>query len=132
MLGLLGIALPILPTTPFLLLTVVSYSKGSQKFYTMFTHSKIYKKYLKSFHEHQAMKRSQKIKLMIFVDTMMLISFMMVSYLALRIMLIVLVVIKYWYFHRYVDTIEEDKPKKRRKDNATSQRVYPRNQYSRY
>jgi uncharacterized membrane protein YbaN (DUF454 family) len=58
-LGLLGIIVPVLPTTPFLLLTAYLYTKGSTRFYGWFTHTKVYDKHLRSFAETRAMTRAQ-------------------------------------------------------------------------
>ena len=65
-LGLIGIILPILPTTPFLLLTLFFFAKGSTRFHTWFIQTNIYHKYLKTFAEERSMTRKQKWRLMIF------------------------------------------------------------------
>lgn len=100
--GAIGIVLPILPTTPFWLLTLACYSRGSTRFHLWFTQSKMYEKHLKSFYETRIMTRVQKWRLMIFVDSLMFVSFLMVEPLYLKLLLVTLVAIKHWYFHRYV------------------------------
>ena len=54
-LGLVGVILPILPTTPFLLLTSFCFAKGSERFHVWFTNTNIYKKHLESFVRERAM-----------------------------------------------------------------------------
>jgi uncharacterized protein len=102
LLGILGIILPGLPTTPFLLITIIAYSKGSKRFYTWFIQTRYYKKYLQSIHERNSMTRKHKKILMLWSDLVVLISFIMVNHAILRVMLIGLVIIKYWYFHYFV------------------------------
>jgi uncharacterized membrane protein YbaN (DUF454 family) len=104
--GVLGIILPVLPTTPFLLLTAYLYAKGSPRFYLWFTHTKLYDKHLRTFAETRAMTKKQKWRLMIFVDTMLLISFLLVDSSAVRLLIITLVIIKYIYFFTQVKTIK--------------------------
>jgi uncharacterized protein len=105
-LGLLGVILPGLPTTPFLLLTVFAYSKGSKRFHTWFIQSKLYTKHLESFHKHKCMSKKQKDLLMLYSDLVVLISFMTINNIMLRLVLIILVVTKYWYFHRFITIIK--------------------------
>ena len=104
-LGLLGIILPVLPTTPFLLLTLYLFSKSSIRFHRWFINTSIYKKYLHDFVENKAMTRKQKWTLMIFVDIVLLISFIMVDSWSLRLLIIFIDVIKYVYFFTKIKTI---------------------------
>ena len=56
-LGVIGIFLPILPTTPFLLLTLYSFAQGSSRLERWFLETKLYQKYLKSFNERRALTK---------------------------------------------------------------------------
>lgn len=104
-LGIIGVILPVLPTTPFLLLTLYAFSKSSEKFHVWFTDTKLYHKYLKTFVEQKAMTRKQKWQLMIFVDIILLSSFLLVESIPLKILIILVDVIKYAYFFTKVKTI---------------------------
>ena len=106
-LGLLGVILPGLPTTPFLLLTLFAYGKGSTRFYHWMIQTKLYKNHVQTFHESRSMSRKQKLILMIVSDLVVAMSFIIVSIILFRVMLIILVIIKYWYFHRFVYIIDE-------------------------
>ncbi|PKK98029.1 MAG: DUF454 domain-containing protein [Tenericutes bacterium HGW-Tenericutes-2] len=103
--GIVGIVLPILPTTPFLLLTTYLYAKSSKRFHDWFISTKIYKKHLESFVETKSMTKKQKWTLMIFVDTMLMISFFLIDSLAVRILIILVIIIKHIYFHTQVKII---------------------------
>lgn len=105
MLGITGIVLPILPTTPFLLLTLYAYAKGSPTFKARFEQSYLYKRFLAHYIENQGMTKRAKIKLMIFVDTMLLITFITLESWFLRTLIIVLVIIKHWFFITKVKTL---------------------------
>lgn len=59
-LGVIGIFLPILPTTPFLLLTLYSFAKGSSRLEQWFLGTKLYQKHLKSFNERRALTKKSK------------------------------------------------------------------------
>jgi len=60
-LGLLGVFLPILPTTPFLLLTAWLFFRGSPKTHQWFINKSIAGKYTQSFIEHKAIPLKAKI-----------------------------------------------------------------------
>lgn len=104
-LGLVGVILPILPTTPFLLLTSFCFAKGSQRFHTWFTNTKIYKKHLESFLRERAMTLKQKVVLLSFVNFMLAFPLILVDVLPMRITIIVLIIIKLYYFIFKVKTI---------------------------
>lgn len=53
-LGAVGVVLPVLPTTPFLLLASFCLAKGSEKFHTWFTGTKLYKNHLDDFVQNRS------------------------------------------------------------------------------
>ncbi len=60
-LGILGIFLPLLPTTPFLLLTAALYFRGSPRLYDWLMNHKYFGPYIKNFREHKAIPLRAKI-----------------------------------------------------------------------
>ena len=90
-LGAIGVILPILPTTPFLLLASFCFAKGSERFNTWFINTKVYKKHLESFVKERAMTLKQKVILLAFADTMIAIPLITVDVLPMRITLIALI-----------------------------------------
>ena len=104
-LGLIGVILPILPTTPFLLVTSFCFAKGSERFHSWFTNANIYKKHLESFVKERAMTLKQKVVLLSFVNFMLAFPLILVDVLPMRITIIVLIIIKLYYFIFRVKTI---------------------------
>ena len=104
-LGLIGVILPILLTTPFLLVTSFCFAKGSERFHSWFTNTNIYKKHLESFVKERAMTLKQKVVLLSFVNFMLAFPLILVDVLPMRITIIVLIIIKLYYFIFRVKTI---------------------------
>lgn len=107
-LGVIGVILPILPTTPFLLVTSFCFAKGSDRFHNWFINTKLYKKHLESFVKEKAMTLKQKVVLLTFVNIMLAFPLILVDVLAMRITIIVLIIIKLYYFIFRVKTITPD------------------------
>lgn len=106
-LGILGIFLPILPTTPFLLLTLFFFAKGSKRLETWFLQSSIYRKHLQSFNERRALTKKTKITILAFASSMLLIGFYFTPSVIGRSIIAALIVIKYWFFLFWIKTEEE-------------------------
>lgn len=117
--GIVGIAVPILPTTPFLLLASFFFAKGSKKFHDWFISTKIYKKYLESFVQSRAMTLKNKLSILIPVSCMLIITFIFVGNLHARIVLCILFVGKYLYFFTQIRTITEEEEKELKKNRET-------------
>lgn len=60
-LGIMGIFLPVLPTTPFLLLSAALYMRSSQRLYDWLMSHKHLGPYIKNFREHKALPLRVKI-----------------------------------------------------------------------
>jgi uncharacterized protein len=50
-LGAVGVVLPVLPTTPFLLLTAACYARGSERFHHWVLHNRVFGQYLSDYYE---------------------------------------------------------------------------------
>ena len=60
-LGILGIFLPILPTTPFLLLAAACYAKSSERFYNWLINNKWLGNYIKNYREGKGVPLKVKV-----------------------------------------------------------------------
>jgi len=92
-LGFLGIFLPILPTTPFLLLAAACYIRSSERFYCWLINNRYCGKYIRDYRE----KKGIALKLKIYVISLLWITILtsaifVVDLLAVRILLIVIAI----------------------------------------
>jgi len=109
--GIIGIVLPIIPTTPLLLLASFCFVKGSKRFEVWFKGTQLYKKYVESFLRHRSMTLRQKVFLNLFADSMIAIGFFSVDILPVRILLIIIVLYKYYYFATKIKTVNKEELK---------------------
>lgn len=66
-LGVLGIFLPLLPTTPFLLLASYCYLRSSKKMYGWIMNHKTFGSYIHNYIEYKAIKKRTRISALIFL-----------------------------------------------------------------
>ena len=74
-LGAVGVALPVLPTTPFLLVSAFCFARSSEKLNNWFRSTKLYKNNLETFTRGQGMTKKAKLRIMTTVTVIMLIAF---------------------------------------------------------
>lgn len=73
-LGILGMFLPILPTTPFLLLAAACFAKSSDKFYHWLLNNRWFGSYIKNYREGKGIPLKIKIMALSFLWSTILIS----------------------------------------------------------
>lgn len=105
-LGCIGVVLPILPTTPFLLVASLCFAKGSTRFHNWFTNTDLYNNHLADFLKTRAMTLRTKVTLLAFASTMLLIGFVMSDVLIARIIIAFLFIFKYYYFIFRIKTLK--------------------------
>jgi uncharacterized protein len=104
-LGIVGIILPLIPTTPLLLLASYFFVKGSKKFERWFKGTSIYKNHLEEFIKEKSMTRKMKITINLFADAMIAVAFIMADSTVVRVVLLLIVAYKYYYFITKIKTI---------------------------
>ena len=107
-LGLIGIVVPFLPTTPFLLLTLFFFAKGSKRLHNWFVGTKIYQAHLKDFHEQRALTKKAKMTILMFSTTMLMIGFYFTPSIVGKSIIVAVLLIKYWFFFFWIKTLEEE------------------------
>jgi len=85
-LGIIGVFLPLLPTTPFLLLTSFFYTRGSERINKWFRSTSFYRDYVEGFRKGE-LTIKQKIKIIISCYICLAISAIFVDHLYTRIVL---------------------------------------------
>ena len=109
-LGTVGVFLPILPTTPFYLLTVFFFANSSQKLHDWFLGTELYQKHLDSFVKDRGMLRSTKISIICTVTLLMGFGFFMMARKGIWIPCVILVIVwlaHIFYFMLRVKTIPD-------------------------
>lgn len=106
-LGSLGILLPVLPTTPFLLLAAFCFTKSSKRLHNWLTHTELYKKHLDSFIQNRSMTLKTKIGILIPASIMLIIAMLLIDNTMMRFVILGLIAFKYFYFFFCIKTISE-------------------------
>ena len=111
-LGTVGVFLPILPTTPFYLVTLYCFARSSRRLEDWFKGTKLYKKHLESFVEKKGMRMSTKLSILITVTILMGLGIFFMARKGIWIPCIILGVVwvcHFIYFVFFVKTIKGDK-----------------------
>lgn len=105
-LGMIGVILPVLPTTPFLLLSSFCFAKGSDRFHKWFIGTKLYKKHLDSFVKNKSMTLKTKLTILLPASAMLILAFLAMSNIYGRCFIVFLILFKYIYFFTRIKTIK--------------------------
>lgn len=104
-LGAVGVVLPVLPTTPFLLLASFCLAKGSEKFHIWFTGTKLYKNHLDDFVQNRSMTLKSKLGILLPASAMLLLALVAMPNKYGRAFIVFLIIFKYVYFFTRIKTI---------------------------
>lgn len=110
-LGSVGVALPILPTAPFLLAAAFFFAKSSKKLHDWFISTKIYKNHLDSFVKERAMTLKTKVSILLLASIMLAFPLVFSDNIYVKVLIVSLYVIKYYYFLFRIKTIPEYRTK---------------------
>lgn len=103
-LGVIGIPLPGLPTTPFLLLALACFTRGSERVHQWFIQTSIYHNHLKSFYEKRALTKRAKIAILSFSTPMLLLGIYFTPSVIGRIVIVLAMIAQYAAFLFWVKT----------------------------
>ena len=112
--GAIGVPLPLLPTTPFLLLAAFCFAKGSERMDAWFRSTRLYKNHLESFVQNRAMTLKTKLCILIPVSVMLIGAFIGMCQKDTtgtrigRVTVVVLIILKYLYFFTRIKTIKSE------------------------
>ncbi len=92
--GIIGIFIPLLPTTPFLLITAACYARGSDRFYNWLLCNKLFGNYIKNYREGKGVALNIKIiALSLLWTTILFSAVFVVSALLIKIVLITIAIV---------------------------------------
>jgi uncharacterized membrane protein YbaN (DUF454 family) len=93
-LGTAGIFLPLLPTTPFLLLAAACFIRSSDRLYQWLIHNRWFGSYIRNYREHRAIPLRAKVTALILLWTTMTYSvFFLLRHWALQLLLLLIAAI---------------------------------------
>ena len=105
-LGAIGVVLPVLPTTPFLLLASFCFAKGSDRFHKWFIGTKLYKKHLESFVTSRSMTLKTKLCILLPASAMLILAMLAMSNIYGRVFILFFLIFKYIYFFTRIETVK--------------------------
>lgn len=106
--GAIGVVIPVMPTTPFLLLAAAFLAKGSKRFNDWFINSKLYKNNLENFIKTGGMTVKEKRRILLFASSMLIIAFFLCPPLIGKVVILAVIAIKYYVFLFRIKTIDSN------------------------
>jgi uncharacterized membrane protein YbaN (DUF454 family) len=106
--GVIGIILPVLPTTPFLLLALVLFAKGSKRFHKWFMGTLLYKRYVETYTSKKALPMSTKLKALTTVSIFFAIGFFFSPIIWAKVIIIIGWIAHIYFFLFKIKTAKED------------------------
>ena len=100
-----GAVLPLLPTTPFLILAAICFTNSSRKFKIWLESTQIYKNYVENLKKYKGYTMKEKIRILISLYIVVGFSIFMISNLYIRIGLVIMVVIQTIVLFTFVKTL---------------------------
>ncbi len=100
-----GAVLPLLPTTPFLILAAICFTNSSRKFKIWLESTQIYKNYVENLKKYKGYTMKEKIRILISLYIVVGFSIFMISNLYIRIGLMIMVVIQTIVLFTFVKTL---------------------------
>ena len=100
--GVLGIVLPVLPTTPFLLLAIACFSRSSKRFEDWLYHTKMYQIYVADFRETGSISKERKKKVIVSIYILMGISIYLAPTIWVKLGLFVLTIFITYYLFKVI------------------------------
>ncbi len=88
-LGIIGIFIPVLPTTPLLLLASYCYVRSSEKLYLWLINHRIFGRYIRDYNKYRAVDKKSKTIAVILIWVSMMISMSLISKTPVRIVLLI-------------------------------------------
>lgn len=105
--GALGAVLPILPTTPFLLLAAALFAKGSERFHKWFVATNLYQKYIEQAVKKKAMGKREKRNMLLVLGTIFAVGIIFSPVFA-KVILVIVALLHFYYFLFRVKTVPSD------------------------
>ena len=99
--GVIGIFLPVLPTTPLLLLTAWCYYRGSDRLYDWLMSHPYFGKYIRNFREHKIIPRKVKTYILVLLWTSLLFCAYILPSLWLKGLMIAIAIGVTWHILSY-------------------------------
>lgn len=88
-LGMIGLILPVLPTTPFLLLTAYCYLRSSKQMHNWLINHKVFGSYIYNYVTYRAVEKKTKVIALVFLWISLILSILIVDNLLVRLVLLV-------------------------------------------
>lgn len=88
-LGIIGIFIPVLPTTPLLLLASYCYVRSSEKLYLWLINHRIFGRYIRDYNKYRAVDKKSKTIAVILIWVSMMVSMSLISKTPVRIVLLI-------------------------------------------
>jgi len=106
-LGAAGVVLPLLPTTPFLLLACFCFAKGSVRFHNWMSNTRFYKKYLSEFAKTRAMTIKTKLTICLTATALVSIPFILAQFWVIRLIIACVLAFKWYFFIFRIKTMNK-------------------------